>query len=313
MALVDLGGDDQVDRPVLVLEQHEHDPVRRARTLAGHHQPSDPNPRAVAQRLAAPGWSRHPRAAARAAAPSDGRCDRQPGGAVVGEHRLPPDVSAASSGGAGRSSGSASWAPPGTSLPGVATPSCHSAIRRAEPGVTPEPGASCTQRVARPRPRQQLQRRGAGAGARGEIGQARGTRPPASARRRPAPGPPARARPGRNPGRCARVPSPDRSRTRLALVDVRAAAPRSLAAAPREPARRADRSPSAARSAASTGTRGRSGPAARSTGRRAGRRRPRVPWGSRSPRSPRTIANTRSAVSSSTPCLSRAPATNRLW
>ena len=70
----------------------------------------------------------------------------------------------------------------------------------------------------------------------------------------------------------------------VAPVDVRRAHLESRAAAPRAPARPVDRSPSAARSGASTGTPARSAHAARSTGRRAGRRRPREPWGTRTPR-----------------------------
>jgi hypothetical protein len=48
-ALVERGGDDQVDRPVFVLEQHEYDPARGFRTLTGDDQTGDGDPRAVAE------------------------------------------------------------------------------------------------------------------------------------------------------------------------------------------------------------------------------------------------------------------------
>ena len=47
VALVDGRRDDQVDRPPLVLEQHEDDPVRGRRALAGDDHPGDLDRRAV--------------------------------------------------------------------------------------------------------------------------------------------------------------------------------------------------------------------------------------------------------------------------
>ena len=84
------------------------------------------------------------------------------------------------------------------------------------------------------------------------------------------------------------------------------------AAAPRGPAHRAGRSPSAARSAARRGTPARSGSAARPTGRRAGRRRPSGPWGSRSRRSPGSAPRS-APPSPPAPRCSTAPATKRSW
>ena len=49
--LIEIGRHDQVDRPELVLEQQEHDPLRRARPLARDDEPAEPHRRVVRQPL----------------------------------------------------------------------------------------------------------------------------------------------------------------------------------------------------------------------------------------------------------------------
>ena len=109
-ALDDRRRHDQVDRPPLVLEQHEDDPVGGRRPLAGDHHPRHLHPRAVprpSQALAA----KHivgqfaPDQLHRVSA------ERHPGRPVVGHDPLPRARAAAAAGRADPSSGSASCAP----------------------------------------------------------------------------------------------------------------------------------------------------------------------------------------------------------
>ena len=59
-ALVEGGRDDQVDRAVLVLEQHEDDAARGLGALAGDDEAGDRDLRAVADPLELARWSRRP-------------------------------------------------------------------------------------------------------------------------------------------------------------------------------------------------------------------------------------------------------------
>ena len=135
VALVHLFGNDQVDRPELVLEQQEHRPGGGGGALAGDHQAGDRHLAAVREacELGAGGEHRH-----RQAGPQDRQRvllqgDRR--GGVVGDQPLP--ASQRAQGGAGASSsGRASWVscsgPSASAGPwaGAAIPSCHNAVRR---------------------------------------------------------------------------------------------------------------------------------------------------------------------------------------
>src|SRR5829696_3452502 len=86
--LVDLRRDDQVHLPVLVFEQHEDDPVRSRRALAGHGHPGHGHPRPVrcqAQVMAGKDTLREVRAHQLHRVD----VDREARLAVVGEHLLP--------------------------------------------------------------------------------------------------------------------------------------------------------------------------------------------------------------------------------
>ena len=95
-------------------------------------------------------------------------------------------------------------------------------------------------------------------------------------------------------------------------VHIRPPTPESPAAAPRAPARPADKSPSAARSSARTATPARSGSAARRSGRRASPNAAACAFGKPKPEKPMICAKTLSATSSETPFCA-APTMNRRW
>ena len=69
--LIQVRRHDQVDRPELVLEQQEHDPLRRARPLPRDHQPAEPHRRVVRHPLQVARSTPCSAAASAAAASSD--------------------------------------------------------------------------------------------------------------------------------------------------------------------------------------------------------------------------------------------------
>ncbi len=195
MALIDRRRDDQVDRPVLVLEQDEHDPRSRPRSLARHDQPADPHPPPVLEPLqirAGDDLRPEPLTQQRHRM----RPRRQPDRVVVGEHPLPlrqllqrrgrRQIERERQLRAARARAAPASSPPAATARSAAptrgrSPSRRPAGRRASirsfrPPLRAEGAAACgrtrpphprarkRQRVARPRPRQQRQRVRARAG-----------------------------------------------------------------------------------------------------------------------------------------------------
>ncbi len=157
--------------PILVLEQHEHHSARRPRPLTGDDQPADhaPGCRAAAARASQLSTAA---SGSRARSSASGWADGQPGGPVVGQHRLP----------AGQRLQRRSRRqiqrqrqlhPAGHGLPGRRDPELpeHRAGRGRGPGSLLTTAHSGRERVACPRPRQQLERRRPGPRPGGEVGE----------------------------------------------------------------------------------------------------------------------------------------------
>ena len=281
--VVDGRRDDQVDRPVLVLEQHERDALRGGRALARDHEPRHLRPASPWRAAASSRLERTPGRQLGTHQLERVRVDRDLRRAVVGDQELPRRHLAQRGASAG-SSGSASCTGPSSR----ASSSGKRGRRHAE---LPERGAAADgrravdERVARARPREPLERLAAGAAARGEVRERAERARRARARRRP---PSRRACAPRSRSRAPSAPRRPRRGTRRGCGRRRARARRCPAAAPRARARPAGRSPSAARSGGRTGTPARSARAATPTGRRAARTRPSATSESRSPRSRRS-------------------------
>ena len=305
------GGTTRLIVPCSSSSSMKHDALRRPGALAGDDQPADAH--AACRGRSCRGRRSSPlRRASEPGRSSPSGCvaGRQAGRRVVGDHRVPVAAAGRSAGAAGRSSGSASCVPCrpfADGRRGDAQPPERLAARVA-------PVARRRRAVAGARPGELLERGPPGARARGQVARASGTGRRARARRR-APPPP-------RPAPRARSPSPSRTGARPpstsgaggAGVDVRrqhrdAAALRLVD----ERVGRVEAHRLLVEQRA-RGTRARSARAARSTGRRAGRRRRRGPWGSRSRRSPRSSCQTRSASASSTSSQrATAPSTKRWW
>ena len=88
MPLVDVLRDDEVHLAVLVLEQHEHDPLRGRRPLPRDREAGEGDRRAVRRLVQLGARERPPRAGAAGAASADGP-DGEARLPVVGEHPLP--------------------------------------------------------------------------------------------------------------------------------------------------------------------------------------------------------------------------------
>ena len=310
-AVVHRRRDDQVDRAVLVLEQHERHALGGRGPLAGDHEAGHAH--AAAVRVA----SRAPCSCCRSCGQAGAHqlervlAQRHAGRAVVGQHPLP---------GAQRAQLGA----------------LVRVERQRQLGARPRPG--CRAR----RPRASTAR--AGGARRARRRRARRTRPPrpagrASPRRRPTArrgrrASASRARRSRacrgrghavalrdhradlrllHAGHVAQA-HPDRAvlstrHSRGAAARRTAAAPPPRAAAPRAPARPAGRSPSAARSGARTGTPGGSARAARWTGRPSSPNAAECAFGKPKPEKPTICVQTRSATSRAAP-RSIAPSMN---
>ena len=300
-ALLDRRRHDQVDRAVLVLEQHERDALGGRRALARDDQARHAHAPAVAAalelraRVQVGGQARAASARAGARAASRPSSRSRPASAPTPTARAAPARRAA------RAAAPAGCPRP-PARPGTATPSCQSAWRR-RPSTGPS--ASSSQAPAQA----SLPSVSAEAPERAARSPSERQGPPCVALGRQRADLLLLARRSRSRARAAPAASLRRRQRGAAARPRRAAAPPPPPAAPRAPASRAGRSPSAARSAASRGTRGGSARAARSTGRRAARRRPSAPWGSRSPRSRRSGARPARPTSRAAP-RSTAPSTN---
>ncbi len=132
MAFVEREATIRIGHAVLVLDQHEDDAACGLRALAGDDQAGDGDLCAVPEPLERGAGSDPAQTRTQ-----DRQCmivQRDAAGRIVGEQRLPAAQLAQRRGSGPASKASASWVPPGTLRPGVATPRSHSARRRSRPG-----------------------------------------------------------------------------------------------------------------------------------------------------------------------------------
>ena len=283
-----------------------------SRALARDDQPADAHPPCRARASPDRGWSTASAGQPVAQQRQRMRARGQPGRGVVGEHRLPRRQRSQRGRRRQVERQRQLRAAGHASPPGVATPSCHSAIRARRAGG----------------------RLGASASHAPDQAAARATAAPAPARE--ARSDELRNAPAGLAGRDERLdlllahaadvaePDPDattRHARRRRLDRMSHSTPLSLTSGAQHldppPLRLVDQRVGRVEAhrllveQRAQELRARSGRAATSTGRRAGRRRRRAPWESRSRRSPGPSRTPARPVSSSTPCMRLAPATKR--